>query len=325
MPGHPTPPPSRLPGIRLLAGFLGLLLPLLGHRAAAAQPPRVLTSIAPIHSWAAAVAGTNAVVENLLPSDVGPHSFHLRPSDLRRIRQADLIFANGLGLEDWLDKAIESNRSRPGAARVVRLSDGWSNQLIRELPVLELDPAKAGKHEHHHADADEAPNPHVWLDPQFARHAVSNITAELRRLDPAHAGDYQARADAYQRRLEALDRDLREALAKIPSRSIVTYHDAFPYFTRRYGLDLVGVVEEVPSVEPSPRYLATLSRVIRSRGVRVIFTEPQFNPRLVKQLGADLGVAFAELDVLETGPATPSFYEDAMRRNLATLQSTLAR
>ncbi len=296
------------------------------YSAGTGPKPRILTTITPIFSWASAVAGTNAIVENLLPADVGPHAFQLRPSDLRRIRQADLIVANGLGLEDWLDKAIGSNRGRSKAPRVLRVTEGWNLQLIHRLPILEIDPAaKPTDGHHHHDDDDSTPNPHVWLDPWFARHAVSNLVAAFRAIDPANADAYQARADAYQSRLASLDRDLRESIDRFPSKSIVTYHDAFPYFARRYGLDLVGVVEEVPSVEPSPRYLASLSKVIRARGVRVIFTEPQFDPRLVRQLSKDLGVAFAELDVLETGPLAPSFYEDGMRRNLGTLRAMLAK
>ena len=83
------------------------------------------------------------------------------------------------------------------------------------------------------------------------------------------------------------------------------------------------MVEEVPSVEPSPKYLARLSGAIRAKNVRVIFTEPQFNPRLVRQLGKDLGVRFAELDVLETGKPGAEFYESGMRRNLRALVSSL--
>ncbi len=315
----------------VLLAFAALVPTPTSHAAEPGRKTRILTTIAPLFSWTAAIAGTNASVENLLPADVGPHSFHLQPSDLSKIAHADLIVAVGLGLEDWLDKAIKGSRSRPGPPPVLKVTDGWRRQLIHELPVLKLDP---GSHTHpdEHADHDDehGPNPHVWLDPVFARHAVSNIVAALRRADPAHADAYQARADAYQTRLAVLDADLREAIAALPSKSIVTYHDAFPYFARRYGLDLVGVVEEVPSVEPSARYLASLSKVIRARKVRVMFTEPQFNPRLVRQLSQDLSkgdlkVEFAELDVLETGPLVESFYEDAMRRNLATLRRMLSK
>ena len=291
---------------------------------------RILTTFAPIHSWALNVAGEDATVELLLPGDVGPHDFQLRPQDLRKIRQADLLIANGLGMEGWLEKAIQGN-AKESARKIVRTADGLKGELIYHLPTLSLDPATARKgghdhahgHDHDHEAAGEAPNPHVWLDPVYAQHAVSNIISALSQADPAHASGYKERGLAYIGRLQQLDRDIKTRLTGITNRTIVTYHDAFPYFCRRYGIDLAGVVEEVPSVEPSPKYLASLSAVIRARGIRVIFTEPQFNPRLVRQISRDLKIRFAELDVLETGTASPTFYEEGMRRNLQALDASL--
>lgn len=289
---------------------------------------RILTTFAPIHSWALNVAGEDATVELLLPGDVGPHDFQLRPQDLRKIRQADLLIANGLGMEGWLEKAIQGN-AKESARKIVRTSDGLKGELIYHLPTLSLDPGTARKgghdhgHDHDHEAAGEAPNPHVWLDPIYAQHAVSNIINALSQTDPAHAGSYKERGLAYIGRLQQLDRDIKTRLTGITNRTIVTYHDAFPYFCRRYGIVLAGVVEEVPSVEPSPKYLASLSAVVRARGVRVIFTEPQFNPRLVRQISRDLKIRFAELDVLETGQPGPLFYEEGMRRNLQSLDTSL--
>jgi zinc transport system substrate-binding protein len=316
---------SLLPVVVLLA--IGILL----ARLEAAEPttkPRVLTTFAPIHSWTLNVAGADATVELLLPGDVGPHDFQLRPQDLRKIRQADLLIANGLGMEAWLEKAIEGN-AKESARKIVRTSDGMKKELIYHLPTLSLDPATARKgghdhgHDHDHEAAGEAPNPHVWLDPVYAQHAVSNIITALGQADPTHASGYKERGLAYIGLLQQLDRDIKTRLTGITNRTIVTYHDAFPYFCRRYDIELAGVVEEVPSVEPSPKYLANLSAVIRARSVRVIFTEPQFNPRLVRQISRDLKIRFAELDVLETGKPGPGFYEEGMRRNLHALDTSL--
>jgi ABC-type Zn uptake system ZnuABC Zn-binding protein ZnuA len=106
-------------------------------------------------------------------------------------------------------------------------------------------------------------------------------------------------------------------------REVVTFHDAFPYFCRRYGLKLVGVIEEVPGSSPSPRYLAALSQAIRDQGVGVVFAEPQFNPRLALQLTRDLKISLAQLDVLETGSLSATAYEEGMRRNLQALTKAL--
>ena len=109
------------------------------------------------------------------------------------------------------------------------------------------------------------------------------------------------------------------ALAPAKGYRIVTYHHAFPYFTRRYGLDLIGVIEEVPDVEPSPKYLAVLLKVMRATDVKAIFTEPQFSPKLAQRISRDAKIPVAELDTLEIGPLKPTAYEEGLRRNLNTL------
>ena len=287
-----------------------------------AQPLRVLTSLSPIYSWTAAVAGGRATVENLLPADTGPHDFQFRPRDLKRLESADLILMNGLGLEHWLLRTLDADATRRALPRV-EVSAGWpSSALIRDLPSLST-PAQSVKAHDHDQDHDGGPNPHLWLDPVFARHAVTNILHALETADPANAAAYRTNAAAYLERLTQLDKALRDATREWAGRPVVTFHDAFPYFCRRYSLDLVGVVEEIPGNSPSPRHLAALMKVIRERKVRVIFTETQFNSRLARQLAADLSIPVAELEVLETGPLTPTAYEDGMRRNLEILRKAL--
>ena len=288
---------------------------------------RVLTSIPPLYCWTANVAGSLATVENLLPADVSPHDHQFRPRDLKRIGAADVIVLNGLGLEDGFARAIRAN-SKDAKKKVVRIADGLPEAvLIRHLPTIEVGAGKgttpAHDHDHDHHDAGGQANPHLWLDPQIARHGVSNILHALQTADPANAAGYAMNATAYLAKLDALDAEIRTATATIRGRPVVTFHDAFPYFCRRYGLDLVGVIEEVPGTDPSPRYLAALLKVVRAKGVKVLFTEPSSNPRLAKRLADDLGIAVAELDVLETGALTPTSYEDGMRRNLAVLRQAL--
>ena len=284
---------------------------------------RVLTSIPPIYCWTVNVAGSLATVENLLPADVSPHDYQFRPRDLKRIGAADVIVLNGLGLEDWFARAIRAN-SKDAKKNVVRVADGLPEAvLVRHLPTIEVGAGKGAAHDHDHDHAGEQANPHLWLDPQIARHGVSNILHALQAADPANAAGYATNATAYIAKLDALDAEIRAATATIRGRPVVTFHDAFPYFCRRYGLDLVGVIEEVPGTDPSPRYLAALLKVVRAKGVTVLFTEPSSNPRLARRLADDLGIAVAELDVLETGALTPTSYEEGMRRNLAVLRQAL--
>lgn len=278
---------------------------------------RVLTTIPPLYCWAKNVAGDAAEVDNLLPADVGPHDFQLRPKDRERIQSADIVFLNGLGLENWLEKVIKST-DRPGRL-VAEASAGIAHtNLIFDLPQLQV--GSGGGHGHDHGTG---PNPHIWLDPLLAKHAISNLVTALSQADSANAARYAENARRYCERLDHLDAELRKEIARLLRKDVITFHDAFPYFCRRYGLKLVGVIEEVPGSSPSPRYLAALSKAIRDRGVKVVFTEPQFNPRLAQQLARDLGLSVAQLDVLETGSLTTASYEDGMRRNLKSLADAL--
>ena len=308
--------------------LLALLLGLLSVLGAPAAEIRVLTTLPAIHSWAANVAGDTAAVESLLPANVGPHDFQFRPSDLRKLAAADVVLMNGLGVDTWLTRAVTRGASKP-SRRVVTVTDGLQKQLIHHRTPLAIDPTTTGSkkpsqdHSHDHDHSDDDANPHVWLDPVFAKHCVSNIIQALCQADPAHAEGYTRRGETYLRELDQLDEQIRSSLKGLSNRKVVTFHDAFPYFCRRYDLQLVGVVEEVPSVDPSPKYLAQLSRAIRQQQVRVIFSEPQFHPRLVQRLANDLAIGVAELDVLETGTASRTFYIDGLRRNLRTLESAL--
>lgn len=306
--------------VRRLSLWLGLFLAFVGGDAAESEGrrPRILTSIPPLYSWAASVAGTHADVENLLPADVGPHDYQFLPRDLRKIKAADIILFNGLGLESRFTRIIAANDSA-ALQRIMEVATGIpTNLLIYTTPELHLESDGAEEHTH------EGPaNPHVWLDPHFARTTVTNLLAALQRIDPGHSAEYASNGVQYLDRLELLDRDIRSTVVSLPRKDVITFHDAFPYFCRRYGLNLVGVLEEIPGASPSPRYLADLSAVIRTKKVGVLFAEPQFDPRLARQLGRDLGVEVALLDTLETGPLTPSAYEDGIRANLRVLKTSL--
>ena len=310
--------PRRAATLAKVSCVLALLfIPLLRFttctRAAEPAPKlRVLTSFLPVYCFTANIAGDLAEVENLLAANASPHNYQFAPRDLRKLSGAQLFVINGLGMEDWLAKAMKAAKGSRTATVVEAFAGVPKERLITELPHIHL----PGEHGHHHHDG---PNPHLWLDPTLAAHAVTNILAALQKADPKNAAGYAANAARYVERLHVLDRDLAAALAPAKGYRIVTYHHAFPYFTRRYGLDLIGVIEEVPDVEPSPKYLAALLKVMREKDVKAIFTEPQFSPKLAARISRDAKVPVAELDTLETGPLKPTAYEEGLRRNLNTL------
>jgi zinc transport system substrate-binding protein len=274
---------------------------------------KVLTSFLPVYCFTANVAGDLAEVENLLPPGADPHDFQFSPREMRKLTSADMIVINGLGLESWLDRIL-SSPDRPRI--IVEAASGLKAELITSLPYIPAgDGANAGER--------AAPNPHIWLDPRLAEHAVTNILAALQKADPANAAGYEQNARRYVAQLEQLDTELRAGLAAAKGQPVITFHNAFPYFARRYDLKIVGVVEQVPDVQPSPRYLAALGQVIRREQVKVIFAERQSSPRLAEQIGRDYHVPVAQLDTLEAGEFKPDAYEAGMRSNLLVLEKTL--
>ena len=264
--------------------LLSLLCALAGlHPSLQAAEPRpkikVLTSFLPMYCLTAQVAGDLVELENLLPANVGPHDYQFAPRDLRKLSSAQIFFINGLGMEDWLAKALKTAKSSTPVTVVEATAGLTKAQLITVVPHIHL-PGERG-HDH-----GTGPNPHTWLDPRLAAHAVTNILVALQKADPVNAPAYAANAAAAVKRLHQLDEEIGLALGPYHGSRIVTYHHAFPYFTRRYGLALVGVIEEVPNVEPSPKYLAALLKVIREKEVKAIFTEPQFSAKLADRISA---------------------------------------
>lgn len=257
-----------------------------------ARKLKVLTSFLPVYCFTVNVAGDLADVENLLPPGASPHDFQLSRSDVRKFNSADLLIANGLGAEPWLDKLV---RQAASPKQVVLISQGLQ----------------------------KGTNPHIWLDPVLATHAVTNILRALQAADAPNAEGYAANARAFVEWLYSLDRDFQDALAPVKGSSIITYHDAFPHLVRRYGLRIAAVVEETSEVPPGPRHLAKLRQIIENQGVKAMFTDAEHPQRLAEQLAADFGVRIAALYTIENGELSRTAYEEAMRKNLSVLKNTL--
>lgn len=216
------------------------------------------------------VAGSTAAVSSLVPKGGDVHTFDPRPSDIEKLAGARLVVMNGLGLDDWLARYVTAS----GAADATVLTLGV------DLPGVD-----------YLRGEDGATNPHLWMDVANARRYVDRIRDSLSAIDPAHATTFADNAAHYDRELEALDTTIRADLASIPAerRQIIAFHDAFPYFAAAYGLKVVGTVVSSPGQDPSAANMARLVDVIRDQHVRAIFTEAQFSPKLVRQIGDETG------------------------------------
>jgi ABC-type Zn uptake system ZnuABC Zn-binding protein ZnuA len=272
------------------------LLAVLGPQAPPAHGQTVLTAAATIDvfaDFARQVGGDRVEVIQLLGDGVDPHDYQMVPGDLANINRSQILLYNGYNLEPWLSGVL-AGAAGPGL-RLVQLTEG-------------LTPIVLGT----------SPNPHFWMNPQFAARYVERIRDAYTTADPAGAETYQANAARYLDQLAQLDRDLESQFSQIPpeNRKLVTAHDAFPYFARRYGFELIGAVLSGEAQEPSPNQMIALIRQVRQAGVRAVFTEPQFNPRLMEQVAREAGVGLV-ITYSDTFPADGSIrtYDQMMRAN----------
>jgi zinc transport system substrate-binding protein len=169
----------------------------------------------------------------------------------------------------------------------------------------------------------EQGNPHVWLDPVLAKDICRRIAQAFIQADPAHQKDYENNLAAYLAELDNLHADISKEVDTFRLRDYVTFHPAFTYFSRRYGLREVGVIEAAPGREPSPGHLQRIIAAIKKSGVKAVFAEPQLSSRVAEVIAQEAGVKVLLLDPLGGRPPYGSDYLKLMRQNLAVLAQAL--
>jgi zinc/manganese transport system substrate-binding protein len=250
--------------------------------AAATNNINVIATTSVIADLVKNVGGEHVTIRTLLTPGSDPHSYTPSPSDVQAITEAQIVFENGQGLESWLDELIQN---AGGERPTIAVSDG-------------ITPIAAGD-EHNDEHNDEHSNehsgdPHMWFDVQLTMRYVENIRDGLKQIDPANASSYDANAAAYIEQLKQLDTEIVDLASRVPAdrRKLITNHDTFGYFAKRYGFEVVGNVFEGVSTEqePSAQQIAQLVKLINEQQVPAIFTENTVNPRLAEQIAAEAGV-----------------------------------
>ncbi len=283
---------------------------------AAAGKLRVVATTSIIGNWAGAVGGDQIALKTLVGPDGDPHEYQPVPADSIEIADANLIFENGLGLENWLDKLYSSAGSN--ATRIV-LSNGLD---VRHVPESEGSRPNG---------RDDDRDPHVWQSVPNAANMVGAIRDALIKADAAHAADYNSRAAAYTQQLTDLDAWIFSQIQSIPParRKLITSHNAFGYFGQRYGIDVArSALESVTTeaADPSARQIADVIDQIKASGVPVVFLENIQNPQLMQQVAVDARVKIGPplySDALGK-PGTPGdTYLKMMRYNVETLVGAL--
>jgi zinc transport system substrate-binding protein len=284
----------------LIASAAALLGAMLLPSLAVAAAPDVVVSIKPIHSLVASVMAGIGEPQLIVAGGSSPHVYSLRPSDARKLEKAQLVFWVGPILEGFLEKPLTS---LAGNADIVELDHAPGVAL---LPARRGGDWEADEDEHAHAASAAEQDGHVWLDPANAKAIVHLAEAKLAALDPANATRYASNAAALAQHLDALDAGLRQRLTPVRGRPFVVFHDAYQYLERRYGLKAIGSITVSPEHLPGAQRIQAIHAKVASLGAACVFSEPQFEPRLVETViegtHARSGVLDPEGTSLHPGP-----------------------
>lgn len=308
---------------RMLLLFL-VVLGLLGAFSAYAEPVDVLVSFYPLHIFTQnLLKDVDGVrLSSLAPPSTGClHDYQLLSSDMLKLSKSNVFIINGAGMEPYLHMVvrqmpqlsmIDASKGITLLPAVVSANQGKNNEKADKLT------RRGTRHEL--SDV----NSHIWLSPKNAMKMSENIAEGLMQLLPEKAEKIKENLSTYLQRLAVLDKEMREGLKNIANRKLVTFHEAFPYFTRDYGLETVAVLAVEPDKPLSPRFIKEISEFIRQAGSPPLFTEEQYTQNAVKVIAAETGARVYVLDPVVLGEYEEDAYEKAMRKNLVVLQEALS-
>ena len=288
---------------RPLLWLISLALVAIASPAGAQGSLKVVASFSILGDFVKNVGGDRVEVTTLVGPNGDIHVYTPAPADAKKIADAKLVVINGLGLEGWLPRLVQSSG---GKATIVIASDG-------------VVPLKSGP----------AADPHAWQSVSNAKIYVANIRDALVAADPADAGAFRSNADAYLAKLDGLDRDVREAMARIPPahRKVISTHGAFGYFAAAYGVEFIAPLGVSTDSEASARDIADIISQIRVAKIPAVFVENISDPRLIRRISAETGVAIGGTlysDSLTDEKGDAPTYIDMVRHNIKALTNALS-
>ena len=276
---------------------------------------QIVTTVAPLTSIIANIAGgTDAQVTGIVPEGTNSHTFEPPPSSVQAIAKADVVFINGLKLEDPIRRLAAANL--PVGAEICELA---STVLPESEWIYDFSfPKSGGK-----------PNPHLWTNPPLAKRFADVVRSTLAARDPANAASYAANYEAFAVKIDALDRAVATATASIPpaDRQLLTYHDAYAYFARQYGWTVVGAIQPSSFAVPSPKDVADLIEQVTELKVKAVFGSEVFPSPVLEQIGAETGATYVDVlrdDDLPGAPGDPEHsWLGLMRFDFVTMVDAL--
>jgi ABC-type Zn uptake system ZnuABC Zn-binding protein ZnuA len=243
--------------------------------------PRVVTTVSPITNIVQNVAGTRVHVTGIVPEGTNSHTFEPAPSDAGAMVDADVVFVNGLHLEEPTIALAESN-----------VRDGVEIVALGELTISPDEYIFDFSFPEEQGD----PNPHLWTNPPYAERYAEIVKDTLSELDPDNADFYESNYEAFAERIDELDRIIRDVTETVPpeDRKLLTYHDSFPYFAREYGWTVIGAIQPSDFAEPTAQDVARLIDQVREEQVPAIFGSEVFASPVLEQIAAETGAEYID-------------------------------
>jgi zinc/manganese transport system substrate-binding protein len=309
-----------LKALRLAALMSVITFTPVGLAAAQAESLQVVASFSIIGDFAKNVGGDRVTVTTLVGPDGDAHVYEPSPADATVVAKADVVLVNGLHFEGFLQRLVETSGTQ---ATVV--------ELTRGVTPLEFKPEFAEEEEGHEAgEADGHKNidPHAFQSIANAKIYVANVADAFCTADAAGCDTYQANAAAYTEKLDAVEKEVKDAIASIPreKRIVITSHDAFGYFEHEYGLTFRAPEGISTEAEPSAADVARLIDQIRAEKAAAVFVENITNQRLIEQIAAETGLKIGGTlysDALSPADGPAATYIDLMEHNIATIKGAI--
>ncbi len=270
-----------------------------------ASKVKVAATIFPAYDLVRTVGGDDIQTEIIIEPRISEHYFEPTASKMKQLENSKVIFAIGQNLDNYTENLVENI---PGA-RVVTLDRG-----ITIRPTTEHE--EEGEAEHGPTD------PHYWLSPADALVMIDTITIELGTLAPENKADFEARAKTLKEQIAQKDVEWKKAIATLPKKEVVTFHDAFYYFADHFGLTVVTTFEPFPGQEPSPKYLAHLQKEVKEHGITHLFVEPQLPQDSLRTFAEDNKITLGLLDPVG-GVAERDSYIDLIDFNVKQVVQSL--
>ncbi|GAC1320618.1 MAG: metal ABC transporter substrate-binding protein [Chloroflexota bacterium] len=272
-------PLPRAVGLALALTAVGLLVLPVGPSFARDAKLKVVTTVAPHADFVREIAGDRVDLVQMIPDGTDSHTFEPRPSDAAFLQAADLIILNGLHLETPTQRMADANK-RPDTPYLML---GDSTITPDEYLFDYSFPASRGD-----------PNPHLWLNVPYAKNYAQLIASQLVVMDPDNAGYYQSNFATLAGRMDQLDQAIFQAVQSLPenNRKLLTYHDSWAYFSRRYGMTVIGAIQPSDFGEPSPREVAALIDQIRSSNLPAIFGSEVYPSKVMEVIGRETGTNY---------------------------------